>query len=56
MSCSFCPPEPLAGKVWFQRVDQGNPVEGRFRFRSETGMQFEGRFAAELGNKIIYCG
>ena len=49
-------PEPLTGKAWFQRVDRGTPVEGRFQFRSETGVQFEGRFVAEWGDEIIYCG
>ena len=49
-------PEPLIGEVWFQRVDEGMPVEGRFRFRSETGAQLEGRFVAEWGDEIVYCG
>jgi len=49
-------PEQLTGTVWFQRVEQGTPVEGRFRFRSEAGVQIEGRFIAEWGHEIIYCG
>jgi hypothetical protein len=49
-------PEQLTGKVWFQHVDQGVPVEGRFRLQSETGTQFEGRFVAEWGDEMIYCG
>jgi len=49
-------PEPLTGEAWFQRVGEGMPVEGRFRFRSEAGMEFEGRFVAEWGNEIVYCG
>ena len=48
--------EQLTGKVWFQRVEQGIPVEGRFQFQSEAGMQFEGRFIAEWENELIYCG
>jgi hypothetical protein len=49
-------PEALTGEVWLQRVDQGIPVEGRFRLRSEAGKQYEGRFVAEWGNEIVYCG
>ena len=49
-------PEQLAGKVWFQRVEEGTPVEGRFQLRSEAGAQIEGRFVAEWGDKIVYCG
>jgi hypothetical protein len=50
------PPEQLTGKVWFQRVEQGIPIEGRFQFQTEIGTQFKGRFIAEWGNEIIYCG
>ena len=49
-------PEQWTGKVWFQRVDEGIPVEGRFHFKSEAGVQFEGKFVAEWGHEIIYCG
>ena len=49
-------PEQLTGKVWFPRVEVGTPVEGRFQFRSEAGAQFEGKFLAEWGDEIIYCG
>ena len=49
-------PEQLTGEVWFPRVAAGKPVEGRFRFRSESGMEFEGRFVAEWGDEIVYCG
>ena len=49
-------PQPLTGKAWFQRVDQGSPVEGRFRFHSESGVQFEGKFVAGWGTEIVYCG
>ena len=47
-------PEALTGEVWLQRVAEGMPVEGRFR--SEAGAQFEGRFVAEWGDEIVYCG
>jgi hypothetical protein len=49
-------PEQLAGRVWFQRVQGGTPVEGRLQFRSEAGAQLEGEFVAEWGDEIIYCG
>lgn len=49
-------PEQLTGTVFFQRVERGKPVEGRFNFTSERGEQFKGRFIAEWGNEIIYCG
>ena len=49
-------PEQLIGRVWFQRVEYGMAVEGRFRFRSESGEEFEGRFVAEWGDGITFCG
>ena len=49
-------PKQLTGKLWFQRVEQGISVEARFQLQSETGAQFEGRFIAEWGNQVIYCG
>jgi hypothetical protein len=48
--------EPLTGEVWFQRVSPEIPVEGGFQLRSESGAQFEGKFLAEWGNEIVYCG
>ena len=50
------PLEELSGEVFFLRVDEGMPIEGRFSFTSERGGQFEGRFIAEWGNEVIYCG
>jgi len=50
------PLEELSGEVFFLRVDEGMPIEGRFNFTSERGGQFEGRFIAEWGNEVIYCG
>jgi hypothetical protein len=50
------PYTPLNGDVWFQRVDEGLPIEGRFRFTSERGERFEGRFVAEWGSQMAYCG
>lgn len=49
-------PEPLAGKVHFERVGQDIPVEGKFDLVTNTGEHFKGKFIAEWGNKIIYCG
>lgn len=50
------PLEELSGEVFFLRVDEGMLIEGRFNFTSERGGQFEGRFIAEWGNEVIYCG
>jgi len=47
---------PLYGDVSFKSVSVDTPVEGRFKFTSEQGDQFEGRFIAEWGDKIVYCG
>jgi hypothetical protein len=48
--------EQLSGKISFQRVGDGNPVEGEFRFTSQRGEQFNGKFKAEWGNRIVMCG
>ena len=49
-------PEPLKGKVSFQRVQQGNPVQGTFDLATEVDKKFKGKFIAEWGNEVIYCG
>jgi hypothetical protein len=49
-------PKQLTGEVWLQRVSQEMPVEGSFRLMSESGAQFEGKFLAEWGDAVIYCG
>lgn len=46
----------LGGKVWFQRVEEGMPIEGRFRLTSERGEAYEGGFAAEWKSQTVYCG
>jgi hypothetical protein len=46
----------LSGKIFFQRVDEGNPVEGRFEFVTETGRQFNGQFKADRRNLVMMCG
>ena len=48
--------QALSGEVSFQRVEEGTPVEGEFNFTTESGKQFEGRFKAEWGNQVVYCG
>ncbi|HJS18433.1 MAG TPA: hypothetical protein VJ785_06780 [Anaerolineales bacterium] len=50
------PLEQLSGRVTFQRVEQGTPVEGEFELSTETGQRFSGKFLAEWGNEIVYCG
>jgi hypothetical protein len=46
----------LTGDVWFQRVAEGMPVEGSFQLTSESEAQFQGKFFAEWGEAIVYCG
>jgi hypothetical protein len=48
--------ELLTGNVWSERVNQQVPVEGWFQLRSDSGEQFEGRFVAHWGNRVVYCG
>ncbi|MGZ9234915.1 MAG: hypothetical protein ACXW4E_05265 [Anaerolineales bacterium] len=50
------PLEELNGKVTFWRVEEGIPSEGEFSFTTERGKRFSGRFSAEWGNQIVYCG
>jgi hypothetical protein len=49
-------PEALTGKVAFQRVGQDIPVKGTFDLVTKAGEHFKGKFIAEWGNEIIYCG
>jgi len=46
----------LTGKVLFRRVEQGTPVEGKFDLVTKAGQRLTGRFEAEWGNEIVYCG
>ena len=50
------PLEELTGKVTFWRVEQDVPVEGEFNFMTQRGKQFNGKFKAEWGNEVVYCG
>ena len=47
---------PLSGEVFFERVERGKPIEGKFSLTSATGMKFEGWFIAEWGDQVVYCG
>jgi len=46
----------VKGKVTLQRVEQGLPVEGTFDLVTDTGEPLKGKFIAEWGEDIIYCG
>ncbi len=50
------PLEELTGKVTFRRVEEGMPIEGEFNFTAESGKHFKGKFEAQWGNEIVYCG
>jgi hypothetical protein len=49
-------PKPLTGKVFFERVEAGKIVEGRFDLTSERDENFIGKFHAEWRNQVAYCG
>ncbi len=46
----------VRGRVTLQHVEQGNPVEGRLDLVTESGEPLKGKFSAEWGDDIIYCG
>jgi hypothetical protein len=46
----------LTGKVFFWRVEEGSPVEGRFDLLTTAGQRLEGKFKAEWGNQLAMCG
>lgn len=46
----------LIGRVFFSRVEQGIPVEGNFDLVTPAGQRLKGKFKAEWGNEIVYCG
>lgn len=50
------PLQQFSGEVSFKRVEEGIPVEGVFNLETESGKQFKGRFKAEWGNELVYCG
>ena len=50
------PLQQLSGEVSFTRVKEGIPVEGEFDLITESGKQLKGRFKAEWGNQVVYCG
>ena len=47
--------EPLSGRVTFQRLERGIPVEGAFDLTTQTGQEFKGKFKAEWGDQVVYC-
>ena len=49
-------PDQLIGKISFQRVEPGMPVEGEFDFLTDMGEQFKGKFIAEWDNQPAVCG
>lgn len=46
----------LTGRVFFSRVEQGVPVEGRFDFVTEAGQRIKGTFIADWEDEIVLCG
>lgn len=48
--------QQLQGNVSFRRVNEGSPVEGEFDFTTERGERLHGRFTAEWGDQVVYCG
>jgi hypothetical protein len=50
------PLQPLSGRVSFWRVDGASPVEGAFDLLTDAGRRLKGKFVAEWGNEIVYCG
>jgi hypothetical protein len=48
--------QELVGEVSFSRVEEEIPVEGEFNLTNESGEQFRGRFKADWGNQVVYCG
>ena len=49
-------PEQLRGRVYFQRVEEGKPVDGKFDLATDSGQQFRGMFKAEWETETVYCG
>ena len=50
------PLQQLRGTIFFWRVEEGRPIEGRFELVTEAGQRFEGQFKAEWENQIALCG
>ncbi|HMB21927.1 MAG TPA: hypothetical protein VKP08_03795 [Anaerolineales bacterium] len=48
-------PDQLIGKVSFQRVEPGIPVEGEFNFVTDLGERLKGRFTAEWNKSFAAC-
>lgn len=50
------PLQELSGEVSFTRIEEGIPVEGVFNLENKSGEQYRGKFKAEWGNEVVYCG
>jgi hypothetical protein len=48
--------QQLSGTVFFQGVDEGRPVAGRFDLVMEAGQHIEGQFKADWGDQVMLCG
>ena len=46
----------LSGEVLLQRAEYGSPVEGEFNLMDSSGDRFKGKFIAEWGGEVVYCG
>src|SRR5215216_6002234 len=49
-------PEPVTGNVSFEHVEDSIAVDGKYQLRTESGKEFLGKFKAEWGEAIVYCG
>lgn len=49
-------PEELSGDVFFKQVHQDDSTEGYFELAAQAGQRLAGKFIAEWGNEIVYCG
>ena len=50
------PLQQLSGEVFFWRVAEGVSVDGEFSCTTVSGRGFKGKFEAEWGNEVVYCG
>jgi len=50
------PLQQLRGTIFFWQVEEGHPIEGRFKLVTEAGQRFEGQFKAEWENQMALCG
>jgi hypothetical protein len=48
--------EQLSGNVSFQNIAEESQVEGELDLMTHVGNTFKGKFIAEWGNEVVYCG